>query len=249
MSTLPLYAWVIVLLGLMGTVAAICAGLWRGALNAGVGRRTATRVAVGVGIVWGSWGLVSAALADADVYRFQQTRAVPWIGVAVVAPLAVALAFSRTPFARRVLSEPDSLWRLTVPQFFRPVGAAFLVAMALGQLPAVFALPAGLGDIAIGVEAVFVARNLRRGIVDRRVVWFNILGLTDLMAAGAIGFTAAPGLARLLDVSPSTEAISLLPLALILTAIVPLATALHLLSLQKLAAAKATTRALVGSAR
>jgi multisubunit Na+/H+ antiporter MnhC subunit len=246
MGTLPIYAWVIVLLGLIGTVAAICAGLWRGALNAGVRRRTATQVATAAGIIWGTWALVSAALADADVYRFQPARAVPWIGIAIIAPLAVALAFSRTPFASRVLSEPDSLWRLTVPQIFRPVGAAFLVATALGQLPAVFALPAGLGDIAIGLEAVFVAGKLRRGNVDRRVMWFNILGLVDLLAAGAIGFTAAPGLARLLDVSPSTEAISVLPLALILTAIVPLATALHLLSLQKLAAAKATERALVG---
>jgi hypothetical protein len=249
MGTLPIYAWIIVLLGLIGTVTAICVGLWRGALNAGIGRRTATQVAVGVGIVWGTWAMVSATLADADVYRFQQARAVPWIGVAVIAPLAALLALSRMPFVSRILSEPDSLWRLTVPQIFRPVGAAFLVALALGQLPAVFALPAGLGDIAIGVEAAFVARNLRRGIVDRRVVWFNILGLVDLVAAGAIGFTAAPGLARLLDVSPSTEAISLLPLALILTAIVPLATALHVLTLQKLNGTKATPRALVGSAR
>src|ERR1700761_166940 len=175
MGTLPMYAWVIVLIGLIGTAATVCAVLWRGALNAGIRRRNATQVATGAGIIWGTWALVTAALADADVYRFQEARAVPWIGIAVIAPLGVALALSRTPFASRVLSQPDSLWRLTVPQIFRPVGAAFLVAMVLGQLPAVFALPAGLGDIAIGVEAVFVTRNLRRGIVDQRVVWFNVL--------------------------------------------------------------------------
>jgi hypothetical protein len=110
----------------------------------------------------------------------------------------------------------------------------FLVAMALGYLPAVFAIPAGIGDIAIGVEAVFIARNLRRGIVDRSTVWFNVLGLLDLVVALAIGVMAAPGLARLLVVSPSTEAISLLPLVLIPTTIVPLAVALHVLSLRKL---------------
>jgi hypothetical protein len=116
----------------------------------------------------------------------------------------------------------------------------FLVAMALGYLPAVFAIPAGLGDIAIGVEAVFVARNLRRGVVDRRTGWFNVLGLADLVVALAIGVTAAPGLARLLVVSPSTEAISLLPLVLIPTTIVPLAVALHVLSLRKLTVAAQT---------
>jgi hypothetical protein len=134
----------------------------------------------------------------------------------------------------RILDQPDALWRLTLPQFFRPVGVTFLVAMALGYLPAVFAVPAGIGDIAIGVEAVFIARNLRRGIVNRSTVWFNVLGLLDLVVALAIGVMAAPGLARLLVMSPSTEAISLLPLVLIPTTIVPLAVALHVLSLGKL---------------
>lgn len=137
------------------------------------------------------------------------------------------------------------------PQFFRPVGVTFLVAMALGYLPAVFAIPAGLGDIAIGVEAVFVARNLRRGVVDRRTVWFNVLGLVDLVVALATGVIAAPGLARLLVVSPSTEAISLLPLVLIPTTIVPLAVALHVFSLRKLrvAAEMATVATPVGNTK
>jgi hypothetical protein len=77
-----------------------------------------------------------------------------------------ALLFTRVPAVSRVLAQPDALLRLTVPHVFRLVaGVAFLVAMALGQLPAVFALPAGLGDVAIGVQAVFVARSLRRGRV------------------------------------------------------------------------------------
>jgi hypothetical protein len=71
------------------------------------------------------------------------------------------------------------------------------------------------------------------------VGWFNILGLVDLVVALAIGFTAAPGLAQVLVVSPSTEAIALLPLVLIPTTIVPLAAALHLLSLRKLTTAGA----------
>lgn len=251
MSTLPIYAWAIVLTGLTGTLGAVCVMLWRGSLTAGLSRRTATRVTAGVGIAWCTWALISASLAGTDVYRFQETKAVAWLGVAIIVPLMAALLFSRVPAVSRILAQPDALWRLAMPQIFRPVGVSFLVAMALGQLPAVFALPAGLGDLAVGVEAVFVARTLGRGVVDSRVVWFNVLGLVDLVVAGAIGVTAAPGLARLLVVSPSTEAISLLPLALILTTIVPLATALHLLSLQKLrrAAAATTAGALVGSAR
>ena len=240
MSTLPIYVWVMVLVGVIGTTSTICVMLWRGALTAGVSRRTATRVGAVAGIVWGAWVLASAVLAKADVYRFEPSKAAPWIAVAMIAPLAAVLASTRTPLVSRTLDQPDALWRLTVPQFFRPVGVTFLVAMALGYLPALFAIPAGLGDIAIGVGAVSVAHNLRRGVAHRRTGWFNVLGLVDLIVALAIGVIAAPGLARLLVVSPSTEAISLLPLVLIPTTIVPLAVALHVLSLRKLRAAAQT---------
>jgi len=117
----------------------------------------------------------------------------------------------------------------------------FLIVMALGKLPAVFALPAGLGDIAIGFEAIYVARSLRRGVVGRRAVWFNILGLLDLVVATVIGVTAAPGVAHMLSLSPSTAQIGLLPLVLIPTTVVALAVALHVLSLRRLAVAAQST--------
>jgi hypothetical protein len=251
MSTLPMYVWAMVLAGLIGTTATICVMLWRGALAAGVGRVTATRVAGAFAILWGTWVFASLLLADADVYRFEPTRPVPWLPVGLTGALAVALLLTRIPVVSRILTQPDALWRLTLPQIFRVEGVIFLVAMALGQLPAVFALPAGLGDIAIGIEAVFVARNLRRGVVGRSVMWFNILGLVDLVVALGVGFAAAPAAIRLLLVSPSTEAISLLPIALIPATLVPLAAALHLLSLQKLRVAgeKKTGATLVGSTK
>jgi hypothetical protein len=252
MGTLPLYAWALVLVGLIGTTATICVMLFRGAITAGFGRVTATRVAGGFGTLWGAWVLASVLLAKAEVYRFEPARPVPWLPIGLMGALAAALLLSRIPVVSRILAQPDGLWRLTVPQIFRVAGVTFLVVMALGKLPAVFALPAGLGDMAIGVEAVFVARNLRRGVVGRRALWyFNVLGLVDLVVALAIGFAAAPAVVRLLLVSPTTEAISLLPLALIPATVVPLAAALHLLSLRRLmetGTAAATTET-VGSAR
>ncbi|HUH71558.1 MAG TPA: hypothetical protein VLZ05_23355 [Mycobacterium sp.] len=240
MSTLPMYVWAMVLVGLIGTTATICVMLWHGALTAGLGRGTATRVSSAVVICWGTWVLASVLLADADIYRFEPTRPVPWLPVGMVGALAAALLFARIPVVSRILAQLDGLWRLTVPQIFRVVGATFLVVMALGQLPAVFALPAGLGDIAIGVEAVFVACNLRRGVVGQQAVWFNILGLVDLVVALGIGFAAAPNAIRLLLVSPSTQAVSLLPVVLIPTTVVPLAAALHLASLRTLRAVRET---------
>jgi len=166
MSTLPGYVWAMALIGGIGTIASICVMLWAGALGAGLGRRVAARMAGGVAHYWKDWVLVVAELARADVYRFEPTKPVPLLPFALMGALVAALLFTRVPAVSRVLAQPGALLRLTVPHVFRLVaGVAFLVAMALGQLPAVFALPAGWGDVAIGVQAVFVARSLRRGRV------------------------------------------------------------------------------------
>ena len=252
MGTLPMYVWALVLVGLTGTTATICVMLFGGALTAGLRRGSASRVAGGFAILWGAWVLASVLLAAVEVYRFEPTRPIPWLPIGLTVSLGTAMLLTRIPVVSRILTQPDALWRLTVPQIFRVVGVTFLVVLALGKLPAVFALPAGLGDMAIGIEAVFLARNLRRGVVGRRAVWyFNVLGLADLVVALVIGFAAAPAVVRLLIVSPSTEAISLLPLALIPATVVPLAAALHLLSLRRLTVAAPTPAAAetVGSTR
>jgi len=226
---------------LVGTTATVCVLLLRGAPAAGFRRRVGTTVAVVAGTAWASWVLASAALADAGVYRFAPAKAQPWLPAAMTVSIAAVLLASRVPAVSRILGQPDALWRLTVPQIFRVEGVTFLIVMALGKLPAVFALPAGLGDIAIGFEAIYVARSLRRGVVGRRAVWFNILGLLDLVVATVIGVTAAPGVAHMLSLSPSTAQIGLLPLVLIPTTVVALAVALHVLSLRRLAVAAQST--------
>src|ERR1700757_5438846 len=147
MNTLPLYVWATVLAGLIALPPAISVVLSRGALAAGFSRSTATAVAWAVGIGWASWALTSAALAGNDVYLFEPTRKLPWLPVAMIVPLLVVAQLGRrVPVVSRILARPDALWRVTVPQTFRLVGVAFLVAMGLGRLPAVFALPAGVGD-------------------------------------------------------------------------------------------------------
>jgi predicted RND superfamily exporter protein len=63
-------------------------------------------------------------------------------------------------------------------------------------------------------------------------VRFNLLGLLDLVVA--VSLAVVLGLPGLVAVTPSTEALRLLPLALILTVAVPLAIALHIVSLYRL---------------
>ncbi|GAA3851889.1 hypothetical protein GCM10022403_099140 [Streptomyces coacervatus] len=147
----------------------------------------------------------------------------------------------------RILTDPATPARLALPQTVRVVGVVFLVVAALGKLPAVFAIPAGLGDMAVGVSAPFVTPRLARGTHWSGALSFNIMGLVDLVVAVSLGFLAGVGPSPLPHVTPTTAPVALLPLALIPTTAVPLAVALHLVSLARLRAA-ARTPATVGRA-
>src|SRR5215218_8799942 len=234
MYDLPSYVWALVLAGVIGIPAATCAVLYRGAVAAGVGRRAAAAITTTTAAVLGGWLMLSGLLARAGVYRQDSGEAVPWLLVAFAVFLIALLLVTRIPLVSRILAEPGAPARLALPHTLRVVGILFLIVMAQGHLPAAFALPAGLGDIAIGVAAPFVARRLARGTGRAEAVRFNVLGILDLVVAGILGFL----LLGLIEVTPSTEALTLLPLALIPTSAVPLTIVLHIVALRRLRTAK-----------
>ena len=230
MYDLPTYVWALVLAGVIGIPASTCVVLYRSAVAAGLGRRAAACVTAAAATVLGGWLVVSGLLARAGVYREDPGEAVPWLPVVVAGFLIALLLATRIPVVSRILADPGTPARLALPHALRVVGVVFLIVMAQGHLPAAFALPAGLGDIAVGVAAPFVARRLDRGAGRSEAVRFNVLGLLDLVVAAGIGYL----LFDLITVTPSTAPLTLLPLVLILTVPVPLAVALHLVSLRRL---------------
>ena len=233
MYDLPIYVWALVLGGAIGIPAATSAMLYRGAIAAGLGRRAATAVTTTTAAVLGAWLVVSGLLAGAGVYRQDPGEIVPWFVVAVGGTLIALLLATRIPVISRILSDPGTPARLALPHSLRVVGVSFLIVMALGHLPAAFAMSAGLGDIAIGVAAPFVALQLARGTGRAGAALFNVLGMLDLLVAGTLGFL----LFRLIEVTPSTAPLFVLPLALIPTVAVPLALTLHIVSLRRLSTA------------
>jgi hypothetical protein len=224
MYDLPSYVWALVMAGAIGIPAATSAVLYRGALAAGVGRRAATAVTAASAAVVGGWLVVSGLLAGAGVYSLDPGEAIPWFLVAVAGTLISLLLATRSSIVSRILADSGAPARLALPHTLRVVGVLFLIVMAQGHLPAAFALPAGLGDIVIGVSAPFVAWRLAGGTGRTGAVRFNVLGILDLVVAGIIGFMLLP----------STAPLTLLPLALIPTTAVPLALALHIVSLRRL---------------
>jgi hypothetical protein len=74
-------------------------------------------------------------------------------------------------------------------------GGIFLVAWSRGAMSGTFALPAGAGDVLVGVLALPVAYLLHVGAPSARwlAVGWNILGLVDFAIAIGIGILSAPG--------------------------------------------------------
>jgi len=228
----PGYMWAITIAGIIAIPAATCVVLYGGAVRAGLSRRRAALLAGGAAVVLGGWFTASAVIAGHGWYHARLGHGVPWLPAAVAGFLALLLALRRIPVVARALTAPGTVSRLELPHTFRVAeGTAFLLIMFLGHLPALFALPAGLGDIAAGIAAPLVARSLAQGTGRRAALWFNAFGMTDLVNALTLG--ALTGFA-LINVTPSGAPISELPLALIPTAAVPLLLTLHITSVSAL---------------
>jgi hypothetical protein len=173
----------------------------------------------------------SAAIAAAGLYHTKLGRQPPWLAIAPATVLIVLLATTRIPTVARALSAPDMVSRLMLPHSFRVAGLAFVITMGLGHLPALFALPADLGDIAVGIAAPRVVRRLALGTGHRSALWFNALGITDLVVAVGLGALTE---FQIINVTPVNSAISQLPLALVPTVAVPVLFALHIVSIRQL---------------
>ena len=113
----------------------------------------------------------------------------------------------------------------------RFVGFYFLALHARGELPWAFAVPGGWGDNAVAAAALLLALLVRpdtpRG--RRAYLAWNVVGLVDIVG---VVLTAA----RLALVDPGAmRALLRLPLSLLLTFVVPIIIATHVLMLLRLA--------------
>lgn len=223
---------------------AIAYTLWRilaaGVSTAGLPTATARTARVSIGAFLAAWLGAALLLAPSPESLVGQDRftLTPLIPLFNVVPLAfIAAAFRFSPTLRRIVAATP-LPSLIGIQFYRVLGAVFLVLMALGQLPASFAVPAGWGDVAVGLAAPLVAVAVARQASGARalgLVW-NLVGLLDLLVAVGMGTgRLAPYLMPELGTHvPPAAAMGMFPLILVPTFAVPLSVALHLITLGRL---------------
>jgi hypothetical protein len=231
----PAYLPYYVLTGAIGVIAAILFGLRSALRNAGwtpydraVTLRAATITVIG-------WFLLAIALASADAYRAAADR-IPTIQYGIFVPILIGgLLIWRSPRLARIIDAAPQHWLIGV-QLYRALGVIFLILYATGKLPGLFAWPAGLGDVLVGVLAPVVAIAYRRGPRENAdlVSAWNLFGLTDFVVAVTAGFLTGPSPLQLFAFDLPNELISRFPLVLVPVFLVPVSALLHLASLTKL---------------
>ena len=138
---------------------------------------------IGSAVVAAAWlvGVFLLGAAGNDVLP-------PRIRMALVATLLLGYLLLLTPTFRHIVSAVPQHWLIGI-QAFRILGGVWLVRYFAGQLPGLFALPAGIGDVATGLLAPFVAyawysgKPYARGLA---IAW-NLFGMADLVNAVVLG--------------------------------------------------------------
>lgn len=153
--------------------------------------------------------------------------------IGLVAPLGLFLIGYRTIPKLREFALSADLRLMVVIQAWRFGGFGFLTLSTYKVLPGIFAWPAGLGDMAIGMTAPLVLAGLLRRsdfAKSKRFVAWNLSGILDLAVAVSIG-ALVPLFAPNLLGSVSTAPMAQLPLVLIPAFMVPSGVILHLTAL------------------
>jgi hypothetical protein len=185
------------------------------------------------------WFVLAVVLAMLGVYS--AASRIPTIQFGIVIPILLGcFMIWRWPAVSRLIGAVPRHWVIAI-QFYRVEGVTFLALYAAHRLPGLFALPAGVGDVAVGLAAAAIGigavggRQLRATTVLR----WNLLGIADLSVAITTAFLTAPSAFQVFAFDNPNELISMYPLVLIPTFLVPLAILLHVISLIQLRGAAA----------
>ena len=163
----------------------------------------------------------------------------------VLGMLAGTLPLLISPVFRQVVRAIPETWLVGI-HAIRVAGFLFLALMDMKLLPARFALPAGYGDISVGLLALGVVYLLAKEKPYARVlaIGWNVLGLLDLVSALTTGILyLGPFAAQLV-----TSGISPLYLNYVLIVPsfgVPLFALLHIYSLFQIMSARVDKTAVV----
>lgn len=211
-------------------VAVLCWGLYTTGQRSN--NRGAAWFAIGYLLVW------YALLYVLNIRNTYQIR--PDVPPLLLQPVVLGLAIPLILFGlikplRDLMFAVPLTWIVGV-QAFRVMGTLFLVLYALGHLPAIFGVPAGIGDTIISFAALPLAYMIRKRH-PRALFWtaaWAIFGMADHLMAFSIGFLSSPGPLRHLTAFGGTNPmITMYPLVIFPTFRVPIGLFINIFVLWK----------------
>jgi hypothetical protein len=233
--TIPTYLPYFLFVTGAGIIATLLFGLRLALSRAGWSVSDQSRLVGISALVLIGWLGIALALGISGVYRTDFDE-IPTIEYGILVPILIGvILIMRSGSVARVIEAVPQHWLIGV-QLYRALGIIFLILYGAGNMPGLFAWPAGIGDVLVGTLAIVVAIAYARGPErngDLVFAW-NILGLTDLIVAVATGMLTASSPIQQFAFDVPNELIGSFPLILIPTYLVPLSVLLHLASLTKL---------------
>ena len=202
-----------------------------------VGSRPAGAGGIRLGIILAlaAWFVLVVLLGASGAFVGRPGRPPVAIAIGAGTPLLLFFACLRFSSSFRAYVHSLDLRLITGMQAWRWAGMGFLALYAHDVLPAMFALPAGFGDMAVGFVAPWMSFALARRpdfAASPAFVRWNALGMLDLVLAIALGAlsaslsTGAPG-------EVAAAPMATLPLLAIPVFLVPLFLMLHTAALMQ----------------
>jgi hypothetical protein len=217
--------------------AVILTGLWLGLSRTDFSVATRVTVWLAIAIPFTLWLAVIWRLSFIGFFRpIPGSTGVPALPIAIFTPVLIGLLLlMRSKRVAALLDATPPSWLVGI-QVYRVFGGIFLVNWVRGSIPGIFALPAGTGDVLVGLLALPVALYMSSGTSGGRtagIAW-NLLGLTDFAIAITMGALSSPGRLQLLSVNQPNVQIGTYPTVMIPAFGVPSSIVLHALSLWQL---------------
>jgi len=187
-ETLP--QWLYISLTLVGIVVTgiISAGLIK--ISKSLRDNSTGVILAGLIIVW---FIVIYFLILNDSFQIEEDQLNPLFLISVLLPVALSfIIYKKSKKVQEFIFSIPLYW-LIILQVYRNVGVIFLLAMSMGILPSVFAIPAGIGDILFGIFVIPAAYMLFKKIRYARpvAIGVTIFGIADLVMAFTIGLSTS----------------------------------------------------------
>src|SRR5207237_4543710 len=141
-----------ILIGTVTVVAVALFGLHRALSRAGWPIRDRKHAFLSGSALLVGWFVAALVLSWSGFYHGTPSRVLT-VPFGLLIPIAAGVVlFWRWPLLRRIVEAVPQSWIVSI-QAYRVEGLIFLILYAGGRLPGAFAVPAGVGDVIVGMLA------------------------------------------------------------------------------------------------